>query len=167
MIGGSNVAVLCVIPVGSLGLLFCHELGHAIPVLLAGGRADITVGSHEGWTATVGRLSVTVGMDGLWSLFTYGYIEWSGVDSRSVLIASILGGPFVTVSAVVILGVALLRGADGPWFWVLGNLLVSESYRASQTILPKTYSQGPYEGLPSDGQRLRQLLRSEGDGDPA
>ena len=160
VVGSSSLGVYCLIPVGIFGFLFCHELGHAVPVLLAGGRASITIGSHEGRTVSVGRLWMTVGMSGLWSLFTYGDIQWDGVDSRFAQAASILGGPFVTVSAVGILGVVLLRGVDGPLFWVLANLLASESYRAYQTILPKTYSKGPYEGLPSDGKRLQQLLRS-------
>jgi len=159
-VDGLELAIFFLIPLGILGLLFVHELGHAVPILVAGGRAHITVGSHDGWTAAFGRLSVTIGMDGLWSLFTYGYIEWDGVESRFALAAGILGGPFVTLSVVGTLCVLLVRGVEGPFFWVLLNLLVSESYRAYQTILPKTYSRGPYEGQPSDGKRFKQLLWS-------
>lgn len=158
--GLTSVAVFCLIPVGILGLLFVHELGHALPVLLAGGRAHVTVGSHDGRTATFGRLSVTVGVPGLRRLLKYGEIRWSGVDSKRVRAAAILGGPAVTVSAVGVLGVVLLRGVDGPAFLVVANLLVSESYRAYQTIVPKTYSRGPYDGTPSDGKRFLRLVRS-------
>lgn len=156
----ANVAVLCGIPVGILVLLFCHEFGHALPVLLAGGRAHITIGSHDGRTVTLGRLSVTFGMDGFRSLFTYGVIQWSEVDSKLIQAAGILGGPFVTVSAIFVIGVVLLSGVDGLLFWALGNLLISEVYRAYQTIVPKTYSQGPYKGSPSDGKRFLQLVQS-------
>jgi hypothetical protein len=67
----------------------------------------------------------------------------------------------VTLSVAGTLGVVLLRGVDGPLFWVLANLLVSESYRAYQTVIPKTYSRGPYEGMPSDGMRFQRLIQSE------
>lgn len=70
--GLTSVAVFCWIPVGVLGLLVCHELGPALPVLLAGGRPHITIGSDEGRTVRFGRLSITGGLDGLWRLFTYG-----------------------------------------------------------------------------------------------
>jgi len=66
----------------------------------------------------------------------------------------------VTLSAIGVLGVALLRGVDGPLSWVLWCLLASEVYRAYQTMVPRTYSTGPYEGSPSDGKRFLQLLRS-------
>ncbi len=155
-----SLLTFCLIPVGIFGLLFCHELGHALPALLAGGRAHVTVGSHDGRTVTLGRLSVTVGMDGFRSLFTYGDIQWSGPDSTFVRAAVILGGPAVTVSAVGVLGFVLLRGVDGSLFWVLGNILVSEGYRAYQTVVPKTYSKGPYEGRPSDGKRFLRLIRA-------
>lgn len=158
--GLASVAVFCLIPVGILGLLFVHELGHALPILLAGGRAHVTLGSHDGRTATLGRLSVTLGVPGIWQLLTYGDIRWSGVDSKRVRAAAILGGPAVTVTAVGVLGVVLLRGVDGPSFWVVANLLASDSYRAYQTIVPKTYSQGPYDGMPSDGERFLRLVRS-------
>jgi len=158
--GLAGVAVYCLIPVGILGLLFAHELGHALPVLFAGGRAQITIGGHDGRTATLGRLSVTVGVPGLRRLFTYGEVAWSGVDSKRVRAAAILGGPAVSASAVVVLGLVLLDGVDGPSFWVVANLLVSESYRLYQTAVPKTYSRGPYEGKPSDGRRFLRLVRS-------
>ncbi|WP_246970534.1 hypothetical protein [Natribaculum luteum] len=148
------------IPVGMVGFLVCHEFGHALPILLTGGRAHITIGSPDGQTATIGRLSLTVGIDGISSLFRYGTCQSSGVDSTFVRAIGILGGPLVTGSIVCALGGILLRGVDGVPFWVVVNLLLSEGYRAYQTIVPKTYTQGPYEGLASDGKRFLQLLQS-------
>jgi hypothetical protein len=154
------VAVFLAIPVGILALLVAHELGHAVPVLLAGGSVYVSIGSDTGWTVTFGRLTVTAGYDGLWSLFTYGTIQWSGVDSTRVRAAGIVGGPLVTLGAIVALGVVLVRGIEEPLFWVVANLLLSECYRAYKTVLPRTYASGPYEGMPSDGKRLLDLLRS-------
>ncbi|WP_135830027.1 hypothetical protein [Halorussus halobius] len=99
----ASVAVYCLIPVGTFGLLLAHELGYALPVLFAGGRARLTIG---------------------------------------------------------VLGVVLLGGVDGPSFWVVANLLVGESYRLYRTVVPKTYSRGPYAGTPSDGKRFLRLVRS-------
>jgi hypothetical protein len=36
-VGGVDLAVFCWGPAGILGLLFCHELGQAVPILLRGG----------------------------------------------------------------------------------------------------------------------------------
>lgn len=159
----ATIAVLCALPVGLVGLLVAHELGHAIPVLVAGGRAHVTIGSHDGRTCHLGRLSVTVGVDGLRSLFTYGRIDWTDVDSTAVQAASIAGGPIASLTAIAVLGSLLLGGVDGLLFWVLAQLLVSESMRALQTIVPKTYSRGAYSGMDSDGKRLCRLLRSKTD----
>lgn len=60
-----SVALLIVLPVALFTELFVHELGHAVPVLLVGGRAHITVGNPDGWTIKLGRLKITAGIDGL------------------------------------------------------------------------------------------------------
>jgi len=159
----ATLTVLCALPVGLVGLLFAHELGHAVPVLATGGRAHITIGRDDGRTVHVGRLSITAGVDGLRRFFTYGRIDWAGVDSTAVRAASIAGGPIVSLTAIGVLGSLLLSGVGGLLLWVLAQLLVSESIRASQTIVPKTYSRGAYSGLDSDGKRLCRLLRSKPD----
>lgn len=158
----TTAALLAALPAGMWALLGCHELGHALPVLAAGGRAHVTIGSPDGRTVTAGRLSVTVGYDGLKRFFTYGTVHWDDVDSTFVRAVGILGGPLVSLTAIGALALALRRGADGLAFLVLANLLLGESLRAYHTIVPKTYSSGPYEGSPSDGKRFLQLIRQTG-----
>lgn len=158
--GVVDIAILSGVPIGQVFLLFCHEFGHALPVLLMGGRTHITIGSHDGRTVILGRLSITFGMNGLKSVFIYGRVQWSGVDSKSVRVAGILGGPLVTVSAVCAIGGILMTGVDGLLFWVLMNLLLIEVFRLYQTVVPKTYSRGLYEGAKSDGKRFLELLQS-------
>lgn len=155
-----SVVLYVAIPAGVFGLLFWHELGHALPILLTGGRAHIIIGSRDGRTVTLGRLVITVGIDGLWSFFTYGTIQWSEVNSESIQGMAILGGPLATAGAIGALSFGLLRGVDGPLRGVLVYFLVIEGYRIYQTVVPKTYSRGPYEGLPSDGKRFLQLIQS-------
>jgi hypothetical protein len=158
--GIASVAVFVAIPVGVLALLVAHELGHAVPVLLAGGSVHVSIGSDTGQTVTLGRLTVTAGYAGLWALLTYGTVEWSGVTSTRVRAAGIVGGPLVTLGAILGLTAVLRRGLPEPLFWVAANLLLSECYRAYKTVLPRTYSSGPYEGIPSDGKRLLDVLRA-------
>lgn len=157
--GVPSAVVFLAIPVGILGLLVAHELGHAVPVLLAGGSAHVTIGSDSGRTVTLGRLTVTAGYERLWTLFTYGTIRWSDVDSTRVRAASILGGPLVTLTAIGGLSAVLFRGVEEPLFWVVTNLLVSECYRAYTTLRPRTYASGPYQGMPSDGKRFLDVIR--------
>lgn len=152
-----TLAVLCLLPTGLVGLLFWHELGHALPVLAAGGRARITIGSDDGRTVEVGRLSVTAGLSGFGSLFRYGRIHWFDIDSTTVQALSIAGGPVASLTAIAVLGFLLLGGVGGLLFWMLANLLVSETIRAYQTIRPKTYSRG---GVQRDGQRRKAIAQA-------
>lgn len=156
----SGVAILAGLPLVMLLELFLHELGHAVPVLLAGGRAHITIGSHDGRTTTVGPLTVTVGTDGLKNTFRYGSIDWRGVESRYINALGIVGGPLVTLLLMLGTVALLIRGVDGVVYGALLFLLFWLLNRAYYTIVPTTYSGGPYGGTASDGKRLLELLRS-------
>jgi hypothetical protein len=148
------------IAVGAIVLLLLHELGHAIPVLLAGGRSRIVIGSDDGTTVTLGSLQITVGIDGPISLFLYGYTYWDGVDSKRVRALGLLGGPLVSVTAVLVLGALTFLDIAEPLATVVGYLLPFELFRAIFTIVPMTYSVGEYSGTTSDGKKFLQLLRS-------
>jgi Zn-dependent protease len=141
--------------------LFCHEFGHSVPVLLAGGSVSISVGSDTGRTVSLGPVTITVGVDGVWNTLHYGYYEYQGTHSKHVRALSALAGPLVTVVTASLLGVVLLyRGTSGPVSFALEIVFISELYRAVVTIVPRTYSREPYAGLPSDGKRFLQIVRS-------
>jgi hypothetical protein len=153
-------AVACVGGVGAAVLaLFAHELAHAVPILLAGGRAHVTVGDDEGRTANVGPLTVTVGFDRVATLLVYGYYEPSGVDSRAVHAVSTLAGPAVTVAVVAAAVAALLSVEHGPLVLGIWFVLVSELRRGYYTLVPMTYSREPYAGDDSDMKRFLRLVR--------
>lgn len=153
-------AIALGIALGMVVLLFFHELGHAIPVLLAGGRSRIVIGSDDGWTVPLGSLRVTVGLDGPTSIFLYGSTYWDGVEPTRVRALGLLGGPLVSVTAILVLGGLSVLDLAEPLAAVVGYLLVSELFRAVFTIVPMTYSFGRYSGTTSDGKKLLQLLRS-------
>ncbi|ELZ79634.1 hypothetical protein [Haloferax larsenii] len=155
-----SVAVLIALPIALFSELFVHELGHAVPVLLVGGRAHITIGNPDGWTVKLGRLKITAGIDGLKNTFLYGSTDWSGVESKRVHALGLACGPLVTVTLLLATSILLLSGIDGLlfgalqffFFWLLG--------RAYYTIVPQTYSGGSYGGRISDGKKLLELLQS-------
>lgn len=146
--------------VGAVVALFVHEFAHAVPVLLAGGSAHITVGSDDGRTWQVGPVTVTFGIDGLRKLIQYGHYRPTGVESERVHAVSILAGPAVTVGIVLLIGVLVYRGVSDPVSFGLLFIFFSELSRAVQTIVPKTYSRGPYAGMDSDGKRFLQVVRT-------
>jgi len=140
---------------------FCHEVGHSLPVLLTGGRVSVSVGSETGRTASVGPLTVTVGVDGVWNTLRYGFYEPHEPPSKAVRALSTLTGPLATVGVVSLLGAALLsRGTSGPVSFALEVVFYGELSRAVVTVVPMTYSREPYTGVPSDGKRFLRLLRS-------
>ncbi|RYJ08027.1 hypothetical protein ELS19_19745 [Halogeometricum borinquense] len=145
---------------GQFLLLIVHEFGHVIPVLATGGTAHITIGGHDGRTVKIGPVEVTVGFESVQSVFTYGTVEWRGVESDWIHAVAILSGPLMSLVVVLIFGVTVLRGIEPPIYWILANLALLETVRLYQTLIPKTYSRGPYEGRPSDGKRFLQLVRS-------
>ena len=152
--------IFCGIVAGQFLLLVLHEFGHVVPILVTGGTAHITIGSRNGQTVRLGPLRFTIGFDTVLSLFTYGTVEWTGVESKRIHAVAILAGPFTSLTVVLIVGAGLLRGVEPPVYWIFINLALLEIWRLYQTLVPKTYSRGPYEGVPSDGQRFLQLIRS-------
>ncbi|WP_434523175.1 hypothetical protein [Halorubrum sp. AS12] len=148
------------VAVGQFLLLILHEFGHVIPVLAIGGTAHITVGGQDGRTVNFGPLEVTVGLESVQSVFTYGTVKWRGVNSDRIHAVAILSGPLMSFVVVLIFGATVLSGVESPIHWILINLALLETWRLYQTLVPKTYSRGPYEGRPSDGKRFLQLVLS-------
>lgn len=146
--------------VGIVIALFVHEAAHAVPILLAGGSAHITMGSDSGRTVEYGPLTVTVGVDSVWTLLLYGRCAAEEEQSKRVRLLSVLSGPAVTVVIVSLLGIVLYRGVDGPLSFGLTAIFYGELFRAIQTIVPKTYSYGPYSGMTSDGKRFLEVVRA-------
>lgn len=155
-----GIALVALLPVALFAELFLHELGHAVPVLLAGGYAHITVGNPDGRTITFDRLKITAGTDGIKKTFLYGTVDWGTVDSTRVRVLGIIGGPVVTLALVLTTGTLLLSGLNGVLYLVVQFLFVWLLGRAYYTIVPRTYSGGPYDGTISDGRRLMELLQS-------
>ena len=155
-----GVALLVGLPAAMYSELFAHELGHAVPILLAGGRAHVTVGNPDGRTVGLGRLKVTAGVDGLKNTFLYGYVDWADVESRRLRALGLVCGPLVTVTLLIATGVLLLDRPDGLLSDVLLFLFLWLLNRSFYTIVPRTYSGGPYDGTTSDGRKLLELLRS-------
>ena len=154
-----GLALLCAVfgVVVSLGV---HEVAHAVPIVVAGGTAHVTIGSDSGRTAQFGPVTVTFGYDGVRQLMQYGHYEPTGVDSKRVHAVAIAAGPLATLAVITLLAVTLSHGVRGPAAFGLTFVLCSELYRAVQTIVPKTYANGPYAGVESDGKRLLRLIRS-------
>jgi hypothetical protein len=148
------------VAVGQFLLLILHEFGHVIPVLATGGTAHITIGGRDGRTVNFGPVGLTVGLESVQSVFTYGTVKWRGVSSDRVQAVAILSGPLMSFVVVLILGATVLGGVEPPIHWILINLTLLETWRLYQTLVPKTYSRGPYEGTPSDGKRFLRLVRS-------
>lgn len=146
--------------VGIVVALALHEFAHAVPLLLDGGRVHVRIGSEDGRTVGIGPLTVTAGFDSIEGLVQFGYYEVQDTHSDRVRAVAALAGPSMTVLVVVLVGFAFFNVPSGPSSVLLGTILISEAYRAIQTIVPKTYSDGPYAEWDSDGKRFLRLVRS-------
>lgn len=144
--------------IGVVVALFLHEFAHAVPLLITGGSAHIIVGSDAGRTARLGPLTVTFGVDSVMKLMQYGHYEPNGSHSTRVHALSVLAGPFTTVLLVSLLGAVIYRGVSEPLLVGLTFIFFSELYRALQTVVPNTYSDGPYAGMKSDAKRFLQIV---------
>jgi len=141
--------------------VFAHELGHAVPALLSGGRAHVMVGAEEGRSVGSGRLRVTLGRDGPLTPAYFGYCRWDEVHSRRARVAAHLGGP--AVSAVAVLGLLVAAGSakPGPLRVGLWFLLGNQTVVVATTMVPVTYPDwfGRYAHETSDGRKLLETLR--------
>lgn len=154
------VVVLLGVAAGQFVLMLLHEVGHVVPVLVAGGTARVAIGRGDGRTGRYVPVECTVGLESVRSLFTYGTVEWTGVESDRVHAVAILCGPLTSLAMDLVFAAGLVRGVEPPAYWILANLAFLETWRLYQTVVPKTYSRGPYEGMPSDGERFHRLLRA-------
>lgn len=91
--------------------------------------------------------------------FLYGYTDWSGVESKRVHALGLAGGPLVTATLLLATSALLLSGIDGLLFGALQFFFFWLLSRAYYTIVPQTYSGGPYDGRTSDGKKLLELLQ--------
>lgn len=141
--------------------LLVHEFAHAVPHLLAGRAVEITLGSDDGRTVRVGPLTLTVGTNGLWWTFGFGYFVPEAPGSRRIRAASFLLGPLASLSIVSAFGLVLLEiGTSGPRAFAVEMVCYSELIRTAMTAAPVTYRRGPYAGWDSDGKQFLRLVRS-------
>lgn len=146
-------AFLAAVPLAVL----LHELGHAIPALVAGGRAELVIGGTDGQSIRLGPLTLTLGYP---YVSAFGLCRWEGIDSQNVQRLIHLGGPAMTVLVVVGLLTALESIESGVVGTVLRWLLVFEVVTLVVTIIPIEYPSwfGPYAGRTSDGYKFLQTL---------
>ena len=139
-------------------LTLVHEVGHAIPIICSGNKAVITLGGGTPFAKF--DLSYVELSTSLFPL-NVGYVQSTNELSRFTNIASIIGGPAISLALCILLFVAvgfvsnplgmfLLR--FGFWFCLFQFLF---------TALPFEYNSlfVGYEGMQSDGKRLLNLLR--------
>lgn len=145
--------------VGSIPVLvFLHELGHAIPVVAAGGRAEVCIGDTIGRSVHLGPLTVTVGAP---YLSTFGRCRWDGVDARTVRQLSYLGGPAMTSLVVLVVFAVLSVVRAGVGRSVLQWIMLYEIVTLVVTLAPIRYPDwwGRYGESTGDGYKSLQTLR--------
>ncbi len=144
-----------------------HELGHALGYMLATGdrRWHIRVGWGKRLLHTKALTVNLLVFDGV---FTPAEKK---IDTRSKLIATLSGGP--AVSLLLVLGLLGLRLggasfqsdilADGVIEFFLNSALFLNLYILILSVLPVHYFFGEIKGMETDGLQIIHAMRKDGD----
>ena len=158
---------LCAIWLMAFLSTLLHELGHALGYMLATGdrRWHIRVGWGKRLLHTKALTVNLLVFDGV---FTPAEKK---IDTRSKLIATLSGGP--AVSLLLVLGLLGLRFggasfqsdilADGVIEFFLNSALILNLYLLLLSVLPVHYFFGEIKGMETDGLQIIHAMRKDGD----
>lgn len=134
-----------------------HELGHAIPQLIAGHATEIRLGNKRNAKEIhIGKLKLSIAPLSM----NVGFASIKRDVSKGSQILSLLMGPLV--SLIVCIGCYLINHQDLPYLvqYLLGFSMYFSFFQFLCTSIPIYYPSyfGGYEGMPSDGRQVLELI---------
>lgn len=145
-------------------LRLLHELGHALPMALAGKRATIFMGQPDPRarpTFRFGRIEARIRRPiGFGGECYYEELDYGFSSEGRILIA--LGGPAASALATLVFGLGSYLAPAGPVSAVLAALSLTAFAQVFLCMLPIHYPSwfGASGGEPSDGLRALREIRS-------
>ena len=147
-------------------LTLLHELGHAIPALIFTKEEVIVNIGNSNLNKKIKLSRLIIKLNGYKSLVdvSYGYINWTPLDSNKIkAIIIILGGPLTSLIVSILLYIYLINVSLPHILIILLNALFYFSlFQFLLTILPMKYFYKPYLGCTSDGYKILQHLKNKG-----
>ncbi|WP_461535105.1 hypothetical protein [Spongorhabdus nitratireducens] len=152
------MAALCGLLVAPI-LTLLHELGHAIPVLASGGKAEILLGERN-YRITLKLKNLQIRIAGL--SFFNGHCYWErDMPARLTLLALVLG-PLVSLAmSLAAFSLIFTPGYASAVYSLATFIAVSSAIQFLMTALPMQYPRflSGYAGMQSDGYQIVQVLR--------
>lgn len=148
-------------------LTLLHELGHALPLALAGRSATVYMGRPDPRarpTFRLGKVEVRLRRPiGFGGECRYEQPE-RGFSPGGQLVVS-LGGPAASAATTLVLGLATYLVPDSPLSGLLAALTLAAFLQVVLSMIPIRYPGwfGTAGGRPSDGQRALQAIRRLGE----
>ncbi|EKO3895858.1 hypothetical protein P0F23_003333 [Vibrio metschnikovii] len=138
-------------------VMLLHELGHATPQLLTGHAVEIRLGSGSNAKEfRVGKLKLLITPLSM----NVGFASIERDVSKNLQAVSLLMGP--VVSLILCIGLYLLSRYQLPYLaqFLVNFGLYYSLFQFLCTSIPIYYPSyfGTYEGMPSDGRQLLELL---------
>ncbi len=171
MPGGIAVVLELLVFLAAMWLLtfltvFLHELGHAAGYRLAAGDGHWQI--RVGWgKRLIHTKRLTVGLLVFDGFFTPSEEK---IDTRAKLIATLVGGP--AVSLLLAAGLLVLRSAglsfrsavfsESAVRWFLDLLLYGNLFILLASLVPGRYLWGKVKGLETDGRQILNALKKDG-----
>ena len=149
---GLAIGFLFVMPIATL----LHELGHAIPQLITGHKAEVTLGNSEkAKVVQIGNLTLSVSSFSM----NVGFASITQQGSKSLQAWSLVMGPLT--SLLLCLSLYFINSNQLPYIasYVINFGVYFSLAQFVMTALPIYYPSGfgAYEGMPSDGRQLLEL----------
>ena len=144
-------------------LTLLHELGHAVPALIFTKEEVIVNIGNSNLNKKIKLSRLIIKLNGYKSLVdvSYGYINWTPLDSNKIkAIIIILGGPLTSLIVSILIYIYLIN-VSLPYILIilLNALFYFSLFQFLLTILPMKYFYKPYVGYTSDGYKILQHLK--------
>lgn len=143
-------------------LTLLHELGHALPLSLAGQPATIYLGRPDPRarpTFSFGKVEVRVRRPLGFGGETFYEEPENGFSPEGRLLIA-LGGPALSALAALALGIAAYLSPDNPLSGLLGAFSIGAFSQVFLSMIPVRYPRwlGAAGGRPSDGLRILRAM---------
>lgn len=150
---GCAIGFFIIMPV----ITFFHELGHAVPIVGSGSQAIITLGSGK---SVVNFQAGSIELSSTLTPFNIGYVEATSEIPLKSQILSIAGGPVASLIMCTLTFFCLKYATNSLSAFLLRFAFGYCVFQFVFTSVPMTYGYVfiGYEGIPSDGKRLFDLL---------
>ncbi|MEG1411443.1 MAG: hypothetical protein RSD36_16510 [Terrisporobacter sp.] len=141
-----------------------HELSHAAMALLfSNDNVYVNIGSNDiRKVVKINRLIINIGKYKHIKNISFGYVNYSEINSKIKNIIIFASGPLMTLFIALISNYILINTLNSKYLIlpsIANSIFWISIIQLFATIIPQNYNYGSYRGFTSDGYKILKLIR--------